>query len=782
MIARTAKTTALLLLMAVAFSGYAPAAETAGAFAAELRQALNTDLRLMCVAAHPDDEDGATLALYHKRYGLDTYAVIGTRGEGGQNEIGPELYEELAVIRTEEMLNAAKVTGAEVRSLDLPDFGYSKTLQETLDIWGREETLRRLVQVLREVRPDIIITNHGTQKDHGHHQALGLLLPEAFDAAADPAAFPEQRAEGLEPWQAARLYLRVWDDPADAVTVDIYQIDPDMGETYAEIAAQALSLHESQGMQFFIDRYRSGEVTPRYRLTKESPGGVAGATDTSAPDASLLQGLNDRIPAAWRDIAQSEATPNELMTRLVAQLESSPDFLRDRLYRALAALCGLQVRANAQSAFAIPGQPLVVEATLRHSPAHASGNVRFAVAPTEQWHFEPVVSEPVSLDEAGVTEATIGLTVPQTAPLNVPADEHVFDPGFTRPQLVVRAEMECAGQRILLERPLRVDVAPPLTVAFDRDAYLLPAARQYEMTGLLSVRGYVPEPQSGTVVLSTSAGLRPTRPRADFALKGALDAFGAEFTLEVAAEAPPRDYVLTAMAPAYDAVEHSLLRIVDVAVSEGLEVGVVKSYNENLMYVLVHAGISARWLAAEDFTPERLDPLDAVVIDIRGYHARPDLIEHNQALLDYVHRGGTLIVMYQKTYEWKPAYAPYPLRVSRNRVTREDAPVTPLVPDHPVFHYPNEISEDDWAGWIQERGLYFPDEWDRAYTPLIDINDPGEDMPPGGMLIAQHGDGIYLYTPLVWYRQLLALHPGAVRVFVNMLSLGTEPPAAPPAK
>nr|HPJ98216.1 LmbE family protein [Candidatus Hydrogenedentota bacterium] len=165
-------------------------------------------------------------------------------------------------------------------------------------------------------------------------------------------------------------------------------------------------------------------------------------------------------------------------------------------------------------------------------------------------------------------------------------------------------------------------------------------------------------------------------------------------------------------------------------------------------------------------------PFPVVIVDIRAYHAREDLAANNSVLLDYVRQGGTALVMYQKTFEWKPEYAPYPIQVSTNRVGAENAPVTLLVPDHPLFTTPNAIAPEDWLGWVQERGLYIPDAWDEHYTPLVRTNDPGEDIPPGSCLICDYGEGIYLYTSLVWYRQLREAHPGALRVFANMLALG----------
>jgi LmbE family N-acetylglucosaminyl deacetylase len=233
------------------------------------RQALldmGTDVRLMNVAAHPDDEDGATLAHVRMRHGVKTYAVIATRGEGGQNEIGPELYEELAVIRTREMMAASEVTGAELRFLDLPEFGFSKSPEETFEVWGREETVRRLVRVIREVQPDVIITNHDTETGHGHHRAIALALLEACGAAGRPDRFPEQLEEGLTPGLPSRLLLRVWKPEEAVLQVDINTLDSLRGLTYAEIAAEALRRHRSQGMQGFIDRYVQGEATALYNV------------------------------------------------------------------------------------------------------------------------------------------------------------------------------------------------------------------------------------------------------------------------------------------------------------------------------------------------------------------------------------------------------------------------------------------------------------------------------------------------------------------------------------
>jgi hypothetical protein len=239
----------------------------------------------------------------------------------------------------------------------------------------------------------------------------------------------------------------------------------------------------------------------------------------------------------------------------------------------------------------------------------------------------------------------------------------------------------------------------------------------------------------------------------------------------VAANLAARDYSLTARVEGVDAVAEGTARVVDLAVPANIRVGVIESYDTTFMTTLERFGVPHKAIQIGDFTPEALDSFTTIIVDIRAYLVRQDLVANNQALLDYVSRGGTVIVMYHKTFEWKPSFAPYPITVSRNRVTVEEAPIKLLVPDHPLFNTPNKIVDADWDGWIQERGLYFPNKWDDAYTALIDVADPGGNPEQGSLLIAEYGKGTYVYTALGWYRQLRELHPGTVRVFANMLAL-----------
>lgn len=757
----------------------APQAARAGDSLAQALRDIGTDLRLMCVAAHPDDEDGATLAKYRMEYGVKTYAVIATRGEGGQNEIGPELYGELGVLRTREQLRSAAVIRAEVRFLDLPEFGYSKTLEETFEVWGRENTVRRLVRAIRETRPDVIITNHGTRKDHGHHQAVGAALLEAFDAAADPDAFPELAAAGLAPWRVARLYQRRAfdsDPPAEnTVTVDIERIDAETGVSYAEIAARALEEHRSQGMDFFINGLRNGDITASYEVARDT-GDVSGAADTPAPAGALLAGLSDRVPAADRALAEDPPPLDELraaILRRAAEADAGPR--RERLMGAAAALLGLRLEAVPASDEVVPGQRAAVTAILTASGAPRPAQAVFRVeAPS--WGMEPVTGAPVALDENGKAEAILEFEAPAGLTPTIPHAERLLDAGFPDPQWRVTAEATVDGAPVVLTVPVRVDVAPPIGVAFEDAPVLVRSGVQEAFEFRLRVTNHTAGPREARLFLSPSSGLKTIREWEQRVIPVAFEAGGESRVItlpqEIQPHIPERDLYLTVTVEGQDGAVHGLAQVADIAVPDNLRVGVVRSYDDTMLRTLARLGVAHETIESGDFVPERLDRFQTILVDIRAYHARPDLAENHRALLDYAHRGGALIVMYQKTREWDERYAPYPLRVSGNRVTQPDAPVTPLVPDHRLFTAPNAIGASDWLGWRHERGLYFPDQWAAEYTPLLACSDPGEDLPPGGMLYAEYGEGRYLYTPLAWYRQWRELHPGALRMFANMLALG----------
>ncbi len=734
---------------------------------------LGTDLRLMCVAAHPDDEDGATLALYGKKYGYGTFAVLATRGEGGQNEIGPELYEELAVLRTHEMANASKITGAELHFLNLPEFGYSKSREETYALWGREVALERMVRKIRELRPDVIITHHGPQGGHGHHQAIGDALQKAFDVAADVKAFPEHLAEGLGPWQAARLYVRSFRGGGGA-RIDFSELEPVRGYSYAEIAAQALREHETQGMGFFIDRFLTSRSSTSYGLVKESAGGVEGAGGVGAPGGALFEGLKDRVSETTRRASVNglaDGLTGEDLGELYGLLDANGVSSADG-NRVMAAMNELRLAARVNDAEVSPGQTVSLSVEAIDYGRLDAERVSFSVRPSP-W-FPMAVPRPVEKDFSadGFSTAEFEFTVPAMQPRTVPHAEFVFAPHFLEAQVTVVAEIDMGeGRTVQLEAPILLDVMPAVSIEFVGAPHLVRSGVDAAVTAKMLVTNHTPGAKDVTVRVAADTGLSLGSDEFDVAFAAEGDQKIVPVAVGVARGLEPGDYALTAGIVGTDYGRESTVRVVDVKVPEDRNVGVIFSYDDTFVNTLERLKVRHTTLEVEDFTPERLDEFTTVIVDIRAYLVRPDLVANNQALLDYVHRGGTVIVMYQKTFEWKSAYAPYDLQVGRNRVTVEDAPIRVLVPEHPLFNSPNAIAASDWDGWRQERGLYFPGRWADEYTPLIDVADPGESPPPGSCLIADYGEGTYMYTALGWYRQLRELHPGTLRIFANMLAL-----------
>ncbi|MFP6581719.1 MAG: PIG-L family deacetylase [Candidatus Hydrogenedentota bacterium] len=739
-----------------------------------LHQALldvGTDLSLMCVATHPDDEDGATLTYYRKKFGYKTYALIATRGEGGQNEIGSELYEELGVLRTDEMGRASAHTGANLHFLDYPEFGFSKSAEEAFEVWGKEETLRRMVRKIRELRPDVIITHHGENGGHGHHQAVGRALMSSFDMAADPEAFPEQLDEGLEPWQAARLYHRSFGGAgaSNSVLVPFAELDPARGISYARIAANALGEHATQGMGFFIDRFLTSRSSATYKLMKGAPGGTQGGGSVDAPSGGLFEGLQDRVSADAR--ALSTETAGGATKKMYAVLASSnDDRSRSRANRLLTTAEELSLTAKVSDAHVTPGQTFTIEVEAIDFGDKVATELEFLVVSQDWFPIAKVETVSKSLDSKGFAKASFLVTVPDYQEPTVPQEEYLFKPNFLAPQLTVVATVKTADGEVMLTSDVLVDVAPAVTVDYLNAPYLVKQGDR-ESTFSLLVTNNGPKGCEITLNLAASKGVTLEKNSVNLSFANEDEQKLVTVGADIAKGLVAGDYTITASIGGSDYSSVGTARVVDLLIPKNKKVGVIYSYDDTFMDTLERMGVAHESLEEDDFNAEKLDEFTSIIVDIRAYLVRPDLVANNQAMLDYVKRGGTMLVMYQKTFEWNKNYAPYSLALGRNRVTVEEAPITLLQPKHSLFTTPNAMGASDWDGWRQERGLYFPSKWADEYTPLIDVKDPGENPPPGSLLVANYGDGTYLYTALGWYRQLRELHPGTLRIFANMLAL-----------
>ncbi|MDX1531800.1 MAG: PIG-L family deacetylase, partial [Rhodothermales bacterium] len=729
-------------------------------------------LVVMNLAAHPDDEDGLTLAYYRHAKDAVAHSVIYTRGEGGQNEIGPDLYERLGAIRTEETERAARRLGTQVRFLNFYDFGYSKSADEAFREWGgRDGVTARLVYLVRKLKPDVLFTNHdtvtvGPRRQHGHHQAVGLSAYDAFALAADPQYHPEQlEEEGVDLWQPKRLFLRLWRGPGDRAVDAKVPVGDALGRTgmsAADLAVQAAAEHRSQGFDKFAPRFHAD--TTYFVLLREAEG----VPPLPEGAADLAAGLPPNPHAA--DTSVRYLIDSERVVPLTAPLHGSLPEPNARL--------ALGPFLTVSDSVAVPGQTV----TVRWPAAEEDGLVTLVLTGAIEATFDAV---------AGKAEVTI----PPDAQPTLPKPERQYDRFVSSPP--IQAVIRRADGTPLAAGHLPLEIAPTVTlelapgvVRLQPGANTLPYRVRVDDPAADSahVQLVVTRPPSPLV----RGRVRPlvleaqTVPAGDawtdhaFAFTLPADVAPGDYTVHLEARTVPTPDVWTPASATRDA------RVLpDVAVPEGLRVGIVTSYDDTTEEALRQMGAEVVALDSAALAAGAFDGLDTIVLDIRAYLVRPDLRAHNAKLLDWVRGGGHLVVNYHKTFEWNPGqrsggffdeviavpdagFAPYPLTLGRQRVTVEEAPVTLLQPDHVLFHAPNAIRPEDWEGWVQERGLYFPAAYDDRYVELLAMNDPGEAPLRSSTLIAAVGDGTYVYTALGWYRQLAEYHPGAYRLFANL--------------
>ncbi len=790
---------------------------------AELHQALldlTNPFTVMCVAAHPDDEDGTTLTVLRRKHGVHTVSLFSTYGEGGQNAVGPELYEQLGVIRAQETRKAALIQGSEPYFLGMKDFGFSKSAEEAFKFWGHDEALRRMVLNIRELRPDVIITNHDTSRGHGHHQATGQLIIEAFDAAADPKRFPEQLVQ-LKPWQPQRLFVRVFgggsgDNSAGSeniVAVDPNEIDPVRGTSFAAQALKALQQHATQGpwpksmAEMLRARRAEAGMLPwiRYQLVRTAPGApplakLDGGSPSFLGGLKTPQSLSRRIvPATFvgRELTEFLDQPDRVLDALIKwrvqnAAESSsqnPVGLWDeRVGNALARAAGVSMSLSANNPVLIRGEKTTFNITLANAgnkPLHVS-KLSFV-----GWGKELTAEPPDQLLPDTETTVTIENITPANAAYTVPQADHLYDGFLFGAPSKATAEIDVAGAKFQISSALDVDVAPAIEIIGISPS---PCVRTEETLGrcrelILKLSNHTKAPFRGTIRMRVDrdAGQRTEVFRA---LVMGPSQTGNESILtsnkiprrgDLRGLRRSRSAVVSIYGPSNDLVTARPVRLVysDARVKPDLRIGYVSSFDQTLEQSLAALGVESKALSVSDIQASDLLAYDAIILDNRAYEAHPELIAANSRLLDFTNAGGTLIVFYHKDNEWnpdprknRPQLAPYLIILGGERVTDETAPITFTEARHPLLNYPNKIGPADFKNWIQERGLYYPKEWDAHYNTLFSTNDASEKPLKGGLLVAKHGKGNYIYTSMVWYRQLRAGVPGAYRMLANMISYG----------
>ncbi|MDX6499981.1 MAG: hypothetical protein QOG23_3241 [Blastocatellia bacterium] len=791
---------------------------------------LSNPWTVMCIAAHPDDEDGTSLIVMRRKYGAHTVSLFSTFGEGGQNAIGPELYEELGAIRARETMAAAEIQGSEPHFLGLKDFGYSKSADEAFKFWGHDEALRRMVLEIRKLRPDVIITNHSvTNNDHGHHQATARLELEAFDAAADPKRFPEQLKDGVTIWQVQRLFVRMRgnqaaNDSPSIVTIDPNEKDSVRGVVFAEEALRALQKHATQGpwpktFAEYATRFRAfsgqsggapGQLPMiRYTLVREAKG----AAPLSAKDShNFLDGLRlpekiaaEVAPPTIEGKALTEFVDNrdQIFSALV-ETAKHKTFYRDpkgeifadprrtrmvfRFFRAVMGALGVSTNLTVSNGVLIPGETNAFQLTIVNRGKEA---VRMQVSGPEAGTIDGAIAlsskQDTQIDVPPGQVRTIPLTykLPDKTMLTVPHAVHLYEEGFAGRLVYTTVFFKLTAGKFPITTYNRFDVAPRIEIV---SAHPKP----------LVVRSGDTQTDRGDAALTVEL-----QNHSDLVFNGRMETKINDGTDNLPIGLPPlgRDTLRiterrllgnlnSAKSPnsislrlmdtrSVVTVETIPLVVVNADVRRNLRVGYVRGFDYSLPNALDALGVESKELSVDEVKTGDLQKYSSIIVDNRVYESEPGLIAANQKLLDYANAGGTLIVFYHKSFEWnpderrkRPQLAPYKLILGDERIVDENAPITFLEPQHPLLNVPNKLGPEDFANWIQERGLYYPKEWDPQFHALLQSNDPGEAPLKGGLLVADYGRGRYIYTSMVWYRELRAGVPGAYRMLANMISYG----------
>jgi LmbE family N-acetylglucosaminyl deacetylase len=818
-----------LLVMLCAILGR-PALAAADPGAGGLANAVDrlaTTGRVLYVAAHPDDENTRLLAYLANVRHLDVGYLSMTRGGGGQNLIGGEQGVLLDVIRTEELLAARRIDGARQFFTRMRDFGYSKRADEALAEWGHDDALADVVWVIRTFQPDVIITRFSERPpNHGHHTASAILAREAFAAAADPKRFPEQLKNGVTVWQADRLLWNTGNfgggPPKDALGLDIGVYDPRLGLSMGELAARSRSQHKSQGFGVPEDR---GSLVDHFVVLegRRPPGPPAppAAADPADPFGGIeLTWKRYGAPAAGyaRAIADAQRVldrdhPERALPALVharAELDRVPDDPRVRdtrraLDQTIADAAGFYARATAASPVAAPGTTVdvTVELVARAAPVTVQRIEAAGAAPQAPIALAVGDKRPVKLAVPLPAQAQPSLAYwlarPPTPGHYVVADPALIGAPHEPAPLQVGLDVAVAGRtvhlvlpvvhawtdRVLGERVRPLVVVPPATVTPLRDAVMAPGRKAPLALRVRAGRDAV----TARIELELPAGWTAQPASQPVTLAKLGDEATVQFDVApgpgaAAGEARP---VVRIGDAAYslreDVIDHPhipvqvVLRPATVALvplSIKLPAGriaYVKGSGDSIAADLAHIGLAVDELDDDALRTGELSRYTAVVLGIRAYNTRPAVRAAHARLMAYVERGGTVIVQYN-TLDFEGPIGPFPLQLGRDRITDENAAVSFLDPRQPVLHHPNEITAADFTGWVQERGIYFGTRWDARYTPILRFADPGEGPLDGSLLVARHGKGAYVYTGLVFFRELPAGVPGAYRLFANLLAAG----------
>ena len=780
---------------------------------------LNTLGSVLYIAAHPDDENTRLIAYMANERMVRTGYLSLTRGDGGQNLIGTEKGPLMGVVRTQELLEARKIDGGEQLFTRAVDFGYSKTAEETFVKWDKKEVLADVVWAIRKFKPDVIITRFPptSAAGHGHHTASAILAEEAFDLAGDPKAFPEQ-LKYTTVWQPKRLFLNAstwWDkelpqkaeaNPTEYTTIDIGTYNTLLGKSYGEIAAESRTMHKSQG---FGSAKQRGSKLEYLKLIKGKP---------------FKTDVLDDVNLSWKSIKNGEAI-KELLTKASVDFNSEkPELVVPTLFEAnqlinqlpndnrwkatkiaeiekiISACAGLFVEVTANDYSTSSGNQIELTTTLINR-----SNLKVEIENIKYGQVDTAINSTLS------NNVPLSFKSEIDCPNNKKTNPYWLNAPFEGLYTVLNQEMIGMPQNnasfpvsfnlkindidFIVEREItyrwtdRVKgeiyrpffYAPKVTANISDPVYVFSTSEPKDIR--VTVKGHQAN-TTGNITLKLPKGWKssPTSIPYDFKNKneekvlvfsvtpsqnessGSIDIEGKQSLISIE----------------YDHIQIQTLLLeasakvvrLNVAI-KGKTVGYIKGAGDEVPTALEQLGYRVVMLDENSLKNDDLSQYDAIVAGIRTYNTNKYMVNVYDRLMQYVENGGNYVVQYNtnRRVDTK-TMAPFPLKLSRDRVTEEDAAVTRLAPQHLILNSPNKITDKDFENWVQERGLYFPNEWDEKYTPILGWNDTNEEMKSGALLVAKHGKGSFIYTGISFFRELPAGVPGAFKLFANIISYG----------
>ncbi len=782
---------------------------------------LNVLGSVLYIAAHPDDENTSLMAYLSKGKKYRTGYLSLTRGDGGQNLIGSEKGVEIGILRTQELLQARKIDGGEQFFTRAVDFGYSKSPEETFEFWGKEEILEDVVYVIRKFKPDVIITRFpvGSSGGHGHHTASALIAAEAFKAAADPNKFPEQ-LKNLEVWKTKRIFWNNWrpsvNDASGLISVDVGDYNPHYGKSYTELGAESRSMHKSQG--FGASAFR-GSRFEYFQLIEGEP-----AEDNIFDDIDITWNriqngelINEKIKSIIKnfDTTNPPASIPQLLSLLneFDKLEANywVDVKRQELLSIIKSCAGLWIESISQDYSASPGTKVSIKTTFVNR-----SNINFKIDKIIFPTLNVNISSNLKLNNNKPETTENEISIPDNYNISQPywledekaiglfkvSNADLIGLAENPPVIPIEVVLDVDGIKLSYSIPLlyrwndRVDgemyrpfeIRPLVTANINEKAAIFANEKSKSIQVRLKSNS---SNVKGVLTFEGTDGWKMDPPQIPFELKNKYD----EKLISVSVTPPqkPGETILKVSlninGKRYDKslVEISHPHIVPQVYFPKSEIKLVKLDIENISgkigYImgsgdeipecLQNMGYDVTLISDEMLEASNLSQYDAIITGIRAYNTRERLKFTQPKLLEYVKSGGTLIVQYNVASGLVTQdIGPFPFRISQDRITDEEAKINFVETGNEILNFPNKISDKDFNSWIQERGLYFADQWDDKYKTIFSGHDKNEKELFGSTLYTRYGNGIFIYTGLSWFRQLPAGVSGAYRIFANMIEAG----------